>query len=297
MLARGAAVPAVAGADRHVGVGVDVSAAVGGTDHQLAHVAEAGVVARPPRRVARRAQPLRRAVGEDLEAGMAGEKGHPRVAVAGQREHPALLDQRVGRQHLVGRRHRGQALQRGGQQRRGLLARAGERRTHALERVARLALGPLARDASRLHPVPDQADHGLEKGQRVGGLHDVGLGPAPLLVDAHERLHLLHQPGLRSLLAQPLGHDAGAALLVPAVVGGVVPGDGRVPARLVVGVGPLGVVGHRRDAHRLARPRVDELGPVQGALHVAVVRMHLGHPGTRPFQQLGHVVTGRAWST
>ena len=44
--------------------------------HELAHVAEAGVVRRPPRLVAGRADALRRAVGEDLERRVAGEQRH-----------------------------------------------------------------------------------------------------------------------------------------------------------------------------------------------------------------------------
>ena len=204
---RRAAVPAILGADRHVGVRVDVRAAVGGAHHQLAHVAQPGVVERAPGPVARRPQALRRAVGEHLEAGVAGEDRHAREAVARQAQDAALADQRVRGQHLLRARHRGQALQGGRQQRLGLLARARERGADALERVAGLALGALARRPPRLDPLGEHVDHRLEERERVGGLHHVGLGPAALLVHQHELLDLLAQRGVGVLLAQPVGHD------------------------------------------------------------------------------------------
>ncbi len=263
-------------------------------DH-LAHVAEPGVVARPPRPIAGRPNALRRPVGQHLEGRMAGKDGHPRKTVAGEADQASVLDEPHRGQHLTGCGHGGQPLKSGGQQRRRLLAREWKVRADPLERMARLALGVRPRRASRLHPLGDHVHHGLQEGERVRRLHHVGLGEAALLVHEHDPLDLLDQLRVRALLAQPGAHDLRAPLLVPAVVLRVVPGNGRVPVPL--GVGALGVVGDRGDAYRLAGLRVDLDRPVQGSLHMAKVRVQLCHPGRGPLKQLAHAVTGRACST
>ena len=95
-----AAVPAVVVADRHVRVGVDVRAGVGRAHHELAHVAQAGVVGRAPRLVAGRADALRRAVGDDLERRVPGEQRHLREPLAGEPVHAAGPDQPGQLAHL-----------------------------------------------------------------------------------------------------------------------------------------------------------------------------------------------------
>ena len=96
-------------------------------------------------------------------------------------------------------------------------------------------------------------------------------------------------------LAQAVGDHVRAAVLVPAVVLGRVPVAGRVPARRAVRVRALDVVRDGRDPHRLGGVGVEHEQPVERALEVVGVRVHVGDPLLRALEH--HAVTGLAWRT
>ena len=242
--ARRAAVPAVVLPHRHVRVGVDVRARVLAAEHELAHVAEPRVVDRPPRLVARRADALRRAVGEDLERRVAGEQRHAGEALAREPEHAAAAHERRSRparargvgaaavaagvpwrdDPAVGAELRERALD----HRRG--ERAGARLVgrHPVERVAQLrrrVVGVAALASSRARAGP--SCRGTT--ERVGRLQHVGLGPAAVLVGAHERVDVAHERGSAPCSRSQSAHEVRAAVLVPAVVCGASPSRGRSP--------------------------------------------------------------------
>src|SRR6202042_3516844 len=81
MGARRAAKPVVVIADRHMGERVDMGARVGSREYVLAHIAETGVVARPPRLGARNSEALRRPVSQDLKRRMTREEQYARKAI------------------------------------------------------------------------------------------------------------------------------------------------------------------------------------------------------------------------
>jgi hypothetical protein len=178
-----------------------------------------------------------------------------------------------------------------------VLARRGEPRVDALERAVQPGRRALARRAAVLHPVRDHPDHCLEKGERVGRLQQAGLWPATLLVHAHQSLDLLGEGRRGALLAHPMPHHLRAAVLVPAVVGRVVPARGRIPTRSAVREGALDVVRDGGDANRFARIGTEPLDPPQRALEMTGVRMHVGDPDAGALPQLAHAVTRPAWRT
>ena len=228
-LGGGPAVPAVVLADGHVGVGVDVGAAVGGAHHQLAHVAQAGVVPGPPRLVAGSADALRRAIGEHLEARVAGQQRHPREAVTGEREDPTAAHQLRRREHLIGRRHRGQALQRGAEQRRADLARRGEVGRDALERVPELALGSLARGAAGLDPAATRPTIVSRKDSESAACTRSASGQPPSSCTRTSASTSSASSRARRARAATRPRCR-RSVLVPAVVVGIVPGDARSPS-------------------------------------------------------------------
>ena len=71
--------------------------------HVLGHVAEAGIVDRPPRLGSGHADPARGPVVEDLERRVAGEERHARVARRGQRVGPPFADEARRLHDLRGR--------------------------------------------------------------------------------------------------------------------------------------------------------------------------------------------------
>ena len=96
---------------------------MGGRHDKLAHVAETGFVARPPRAVACRADALGGAVGEHLKGRVPREERHAGETVAGQAEDPPSAHQRSGGEHLLWNGHRRESLKNGRQERPGLLPR------------------------------------------------------------------------------------------------------------------------------------------------------------------------------
>ena len=164
--ARRAAVPAVVVPDRHVRVRVDVRAGVRGAHHQLAHVAQAGVVGRAPRLVAGRADPLRRAVGQRPRTsggrGTAASSGSargragtsrsrsPRSGRRGRCAQRGCPDERCRGRSRRSSRQRGRVEQRA--QGAAARARGAGRDCHAIDRVAHLGRGALARRPAALAP-------------------------------------------------------------------------------------------------------------------------------------------------
>ena len=150
----------------------------------------------------------------------------------------ALAHQRRRGQHLLGRRRGGVRGRRPvaddpplrGRAPRAARARRPTSRSRALARArsaparsARRCGGSSPRRSRRSRArahVSTSGHHRLQEGERVGGLQHVGLRVAALLVHAHERLDAPPQRRPARPARQPRGDHVGAAVLVPAVVGG-----------------------------------------------------------------------------